>query len=537
MIGISLDIPTVAALWGAAIPSFVPPALRANPPDVYVNLKTNQAWKKAGNQTVSADTLISVSRASAATQVDSLGNWTQVGSNVLARSDLGASIWEARTNSIRNNTNVGAVAGTPGTTPTNVAFTSAPNGLARQIVGFGVDAFGKNYIDVRWFGTATAGSLTFSSFDSGTTQIAATYGQTWTNSVWLSVVAGTQTNIGTFALRTSMRDAGGSALGAIDLPVALTSVDTRFVNSGTLSFAATAFLQPQLLATTAAGPVDITVRFSWPQLENNGISSTVASATIAAAGAGGVGGTAVYSVGGGTGTAATLNVTVTGGVITAINSVASAGSYTVFPPSPAALTYVSGTASGVTGATVTLTPTNNATSAMVSNPILTSGSAALRNNEINTLIMTGLPAVGSAVSVIAQATPQAATTYPAVQAPLEINDGSSNNRLNVRANNFTAQPRTLSVASNVATTLTTPGTWTQGASGKIAGTTAANDQAFSFNGGATVTSAAGVFPTGMNQVNIGNLVSGTQTWNGNVEAFGIWFNQRVPNAQLQSMTQ
>jgi hypothetical protein len=82
----------------------------------------------------------------------------------------------------------------------------------------------------------------------------------------------------------------------------------------------------------------------------------VGSAAIAGAGTGGVAGTAVYAVGGGTGSPALLNVTVGAGVgITAINSVANPGNYTTFPTSPAPLTYVSGAGTGVTGATVNLT--------------------------------------------------------------------------------------------------------------------------------------------------------------------------------------
>lgn len=80
----------------------------------------------------------------------------------------------------------------------------------------------------------------------------------------------------------------------------------------------------------------------------------VAGATIQAGGTAGMSGTAVYQVVGGTGTAAQLNVTVSGGAITAINSINNPGSYTVFPSLPAALSYVSGTGSGVTGATVNL---------------------------------------------------------------------------------------------------------------------------------------------------------------------------------------
>src|SRR6516162_8647874 len=88
--------------------SILPASMGVNPPDIYVNLKTNQAQYKSG-AIVGASSVVTVSRASAATQQNAAGVWSSVASNQLARSDLGASIWESRTNSIRNNTMAGAV--------------------------------------------------------------------------------------------------------------------------------------------------------------------------------------------------------------------------------------------------------------------------------------------------------------------------------------------------------------------------------------------------------------------------------------------
>ena len=84
------------------------------------------------------------------------------------------------------------------------------------------------------------------------------------------------------------------------------------------------------------------------------VASSVASAVTASAGTG-TAGTGVYSVNGGVGAPATLNITTTTSGIGTINSVVSGGQYTTFPPSPATLTFVSGTGS-LTGSTVTLTP-------------------------------------------------------------------------------------------------------------------------------------------------------------------------------------
>ena len=93
--------------------------------------------------------------------------------------DLGVASFEQRTNSIRNNTMVGAVVGTPGTLPTNwTDFGGTLNGITRTVVGFGT-VNGIAYIDLNYAGTATSGSSFFLEPDvSGA--IAASYGQTVT---------------------------------------------------------------------------------------------------------------------------------------------------------------------------------------------------------------------------------------------------------------------------------------------------------------------------------------------------------------------
>jgi hypothetical protein len=85
-------------------------------------------------------------------------------------------------------------------------------------------------------------------------------------------------------------------------------------------------------------------------LDDDTLTSSVASATVAAPGSGGTDGPVVLTVVGGTGTAATLNGTIAGGALSAINSVATGGGYTVFPSSPAMVT-----GGGLAGATVDLT--------------------------------------------------------------------------------------------------------------------------------------------------------------------------------------
>ncbi|MGW1423669.1 hypothetical protein ACWAT4_26515 [Bradyrhizobium manausense] len=87
-------------------------------------------------------------------------------------------------------------------------------------------------------------------------------------------------------------------------------------------------------------------------IENPGLGtlSSVSAATVGAGGSGGTNGTQTVTVVGGTGVAAQLSVTVAGGAITAILGVTNAGSYSVVPSSPAAVT-----GAGLSGATVNLT--------------------------------------------------------------------------------------------------------------------------------------------------------------------------------------
>ena len=80
---------------------------------------------------------------------------------------------------------------------------------------------------------------------------------------------------------------------------------------------------------------------------------TIVSAVSVGTAGTGTAGTGVYAVQGGVGSPATVNVTSTTGGISAV-SVASGGQYTTFPPSPASLTFVSGTGS-LTGSTINLT--------------------------------------------------------------------------------------------------------------------------------------------------------------------------------------
>lgn len=109
-------------------------------------------------------------------------------SNTLPATDAGVEVWEARTNSLRNPTGLGAVVGTPGTAPTNWQFFSS-GGMSFQVVGFGTDpATYLPYVDVRIYGTATGGSSQVLFETAG--GISASTGQVWTVSTFARLVSG-----------------------------------------------------------------------------------------------------------------------------------------------------------------------------------------------------------------------------------------------------------------------------------------------------------------------------------------------------------
>jgi hypothetical protein len=200
----------------------------------------------------------------------------------VTRQPKGLLIEEQRTNSIRNNMMVGAVAGTPGTLPTNwanVAFA----GLTLAVVGTGVQS-GINYIDIKYSGTTTDANNVAISFD-GATSIAASNGQVWTGSSYVALVGGSFSNITSSVFRVIERNSGGGFVGQTDVSIATAtnSLLNRFSATRTLSGTA-AFVQYGFLLTIPSGvPIDITLRIGMPQLEQGAFATSVIPTTTASA--------------------------------------------------------------------------------------------------------------------------------------------------------------------------------------------------------------------------------------------------------------
>jgi len=197
----------------------------------------------------------------------------------------GLLIEEQRTNSIRNNTMVGAVAGTPGTLPTNWSFTGG--GLAANVIGIGSES-GISYIDVQFVGTASSSSSGFR-FEA-TNQTAAASGQAWTGSMYIRRVAGATANFSAIGVNIFGRTSANAANTDTGTTSILSELDAtsiavnRKLHTRTLSDATTAFVSVQILFGHTIGvAVDITLRIGLPQLELGAFATSVIPTTTAAA--------------------------------------------------------------------------------------------------------------------------------------------------------------------------------------------------------------------------------------------------------------
>jgi hypothetical protein len=246
------------------------------------------ATKNLVDATTGAE-LVTFTRTSDGTATNSSGNLIVVPANMprfdhdpMTGESLGLLVEEQRSNGIRNNTMVGAVAGTPGTLPTNWGI-SGLGTLTQQIIGIG-SINGIAYIDVRVSGTSSTSQFTIR-LDSATA-ISATNGQTWTVSSWLAVVGGSLTNIGAGGLGWLIYDSGAGFLGGSpgSVPLNNTSTLMRLSYTGQITTANTAFIQPQIFFLCSSGAaIDITLRIGLPQLEQGAFTTSVIPTSGAAA--------------------------------------------------------------------------------------------------------------------------------------------------------------------------------------------------------------------------------------------------------------
>jgi hypothetical protein len=239
--------------------------------------------------------LITFTRASSATYFDSAGVLRTATSNVprfdynpITLAIRGLLVEEQRTNSIRNNTMVGAVAGTPGTLPTNWQIDiNTTTGLTKSVVGTGTEN-GINYVDLRVSGTA-AGAGSFDVVFDTSTAIAASNGQTWAPSFYWKLAAGSMTGLSSPTLWLYSYTSAPAFLSSnsisLSTPTSAGLATQRQTGAATLAGGATtAYVRPLVKFTISNGDaIDITLRIGMPQLEQGAFATSVISTTAAAA--------------------------------------------------------------------------------------------------------------------------------------------------------------------------------------------------------------------------------------------------------------
>jgi hypothetical protein len=181
-----------------------------------------------------------------------------------------------RTNSIRNSSMVGAVAGSPGTIPTNWSGGGFAN-LTQTIVGLGTEN-GLQYIDFRFNGTAVGTTVRI--FSETGTQITASNGQTWSSSVYIKRISGT---FDSCAIGHALRGTGGTGLGVQTATVSVTTSLARYATTQTVNNASTLSVQPLVdFNVTSGATYDFTIRIAAPQMELGAYATTFIPTTTAA---------------------------------------------------------------------------------------------------------------------------------------------------------------------------------------------------------------------------------------------------------------
>jgi hypothetical protein len=233
----------------------------------------------------------SETRAGSANYFDSLGSLASASTDV-ARFDytpdgsaalIGWLLESTKTNGLRNSTMQGAVAGSPGTLPTNWFVLSL--GTLTQTIATGTE-YGMPYIDLRFNGTTSTTSLNIA-FEAGT-QIAALTGQTWTGSMYARLAAGSLSNITNMQIQINERNGAGSSLAGTAANFTPSSTLSRPSVTRTFNQATTAFTSHFATILFSSGvAIDVTLRIYQPQTEQGAFASsaipTTGSAVVRAA--------------------------------------------------------------------------------------------------------------------------------------------------------------------------------------------------------------------------------------------------------------
>lgn len=200
--------------------------------------------------------------------------------NPITGESLGLLIEEARTNRIRNNSMVGAVAGNPGTLPTNWSGGGpSAGGINRSVVGTGTEN-GIPYIDLRFVGTSTVNpNLSFSWGIDNYANMPGTNTTIYTFSSYVKLVAGTVpagvsqlvvmynansigTNLNQYMVRSITPTELNNSLTGQLINNRYSITNTAYTDTNT------AYHNPYFQLNVNLGvTIDITIRIGYPQME------------------------------------------------------------------------------------------------------------------------------------------------------------------------------------------------------------------------------------------------------------------------------
>ena len=186
---------------------------------------------------------------------------------------LGLLIEDQRQNLVRNNTNVGGVAGSPGTLPTNWDIYTSGSGLTRTL-SYGTE-FGMPYVDVRLTGTPV-GADDYSVFFEDGLAIPAVKNEVFTVSLLMRISAGSLSNISAISVCADENKSSGVWLegGRVKVTVSDVLPSRPQYYTRTVSNDIAAYLRPRVLVQGTVGqPMDITLRIYLPQVEK-GLSAS-----------------------------------------------------------------------------------------------------------------------------------------------------------------------------------------------------------------------------------------------------------------------
>ena len=169
--------------------------------------------------------------------------------------------------------------------------------------------------------------------------------------------------------------------------------------------------------------------------------------------------------------------------------------------------------------------------------IPTTTAAATRSQDVATMTGTNFSSWYNATqgTLIAEATPNVPSTNPANQVTVSIDDGTTNNRIQLYRTTSSTAFSWLTQVSGSTTYQPTAGTWATQTTGKIGQAYANLDERGAYNGVLDTTAGAGTIPLTVNQMHLGIRADLGVPWNGWLRSIR-YYPTRLPNGTLQGLT-